>query len=219
MNKLDPEILTPKGRKTYDTILESAARSVASVGIQNTSITTIASISNKSRSLVAHYLPRQEDLLITIMEHIVRVGTQTVSPVEDTMTGEEKFLFSIRSNFTFFDRFPHYHSCQLQLLNAAAFREDCHKLNRSIYDAFIRRIGNYVRISVEERDLKTNERAIQEFSEEVYANLDGALIAYFYILTPVEREQYLKRYMARARKHLHFFLFSLQFPIDVSQSE
>jgi len=208
MQKIDQGLLTPKGRTTYRNIMESAARCVADLGIERTSVTAIAQKAGVSRSLVAHYLPSQNDLLLTIMHHISNVGTEMVTPQDGTQSGEDQLLFSVQSNFSFFEKFPHYFSCQLLLYSSSAIREDCRKLNRTIYESFIGRITGYLELSATEKKIEVKKEAIQRFAEQTYSNVDGAMVVYLFMLSQAEREDYRKRFMNRVQKDLRFFFFN-----------
>src|ERR1700690_3225941 len=60
-----------KAEKTQGKIIEAALKSFTQFGIEQSNYRTIAALAGMSRSLIQHYFPEHEDLLLTSVKYVL----------------------------------------------------------------------------------------------------------------------------------------------------
>jgi AcrR family transcriptional regulator len=60
-----------KGIRTSHEIMEAAIKCVATIGMENTSLTEIGKIAGVNRSLVAYHFPKKDELFFQITDYII----------------------------------------------------------------------------------------------------------------------------------------------------
>ena len=137
---------SPKGQLTRQKILRAATRVVARRGIEHASVTEISRTARTSRSLLPYYLPRQDELLITLIRFIAEEGYTYFTAAAATTPRRSRKLpagveHRLRLNWAFFRAHPHYFQCFMLFYFRCTYDPDCRALNTRIVetgtDAFL----------------------------------------------------------------------------------
>ena len=67
-----------KGNRTSHEIMEAAIKCVATIGMENTSLTEIGKIAGVNRSLVAYHFPKKDELFFQITDYVINDLTKFI---------------------------------------------------------------------------------------------------------------------------------------------
>lgn len=173
-------------------ILIAAAKVVALKGIEKASVTEIAKKARVTRSLIQYYLPKQQDLMVSLIELIAQEGYLFFVENDPLVKCRFKMPVAlekrIRLNFSFFAEYPHYFQCFMLFFYNASYRADCRALNTKIVNTAVAAMKE----SVKSEDL----------AERIYFAMNAAIQRCFI----VESSEALDRAVARYLKEVEELL-------------
>ena len=208
-----------KGQKTAVKILEAAARCVAKIGAEKTSITAIAHEAKLKRSLIAYHFPKKEDIFYHVMKHIMVQFGRSYLPSRPKISPAPKqekqdLLNLISAYMDYFQTYPHYFHCYLHCFYLASVHEHYKQLNTRILRRIIIRIQSKIKALTEAENLNVPMRDMEDFANIIYSNLLGTIMSYYTVIQDRPYEEYKKHgmqilfteidlFLERAKTHLH----------------
>lgn len=109
------EPLSAKADARRNAIIRAMIHSVATRGIHETSLFSVAKDMKTTRSLVTHYFKNIDALLEASVHYVLQVGQEiTVSRLVTSMTPEDALRAIVEATFDWFERDPE-HACLVQL--------------------------------------------------------------------------------------------------------
>ncbi|MBI2520108.1 MAG: TetR/AcrR family transcriptional regulator [Bdellovibrio sp.] len=193
---MNPKELS-KGQKTALRILEAAARCVAKIGAEKTSITAIAQEAKLKRSLIAYHFPKKEDIFYQVMKHImVQFGRSFLpsrpQPTANTKQEKQILLDLVSAYMDYFQTYPHYFHCYLHCFYLASVHEHYKKLNTRILKRIIIRLQIKIKALTESQGLIVPMHDIEDFANIIYSNLLGTIMSYYTVIQTRPYEEYKK---------------------------
>ena len=127
------KLLSPKGQRTQDAILEATTVCIARDGIESTSITAIANEAEVSRGLVAHYFPVKSKMFDDVVRYVsLRAYGFFQAHQESSQKSESAVLDRLHANLLLFTTYPHYYKTIALLYYLASIQPHYRKLNTAL---------------------------------------------------------------------------------------
>ena len=170
-----------KGQKTAIKIIEAAARCIAKIGAEKTSITAIAKEANLKRSIIAYHFPKKEMIFYQVMKHIMmNFGkNHLVEKLQKVSTNRESLEVLITTYLDYFYENPHYFRCYLHCFYLASFHEGYKQLNTNIFKRTVSRIAYTARKVAKEVGIVATVEDCESFAHIIYSNLLGIIMSYY----------------------------------------
>jgi|GEM_PF-6036836 len=207
-----------KGQRTSMKILEAAARCVAKIGAEKTSVTAIAEEAGLKRSLIAYHFPKKEEIFFRIMVHIMysfglfyrqRRKDNELQAMQNQKANElplQDIQLLAGSYLDYFHYYPHYFHCTLHCFYLASINRRYKILNTKILSRImIRLMGALKRLSVA-RQQQLSNRELEQIAQIIYSNLIGTVVSYFTLENPGEYQQFKKHCLELLTKEINLFL-------------
>jgi AcrR family transcriptional regulator len=193
-------------KDTKAMILETAAKCIARHGIEKSTTRKIAEMAGVSRGLVPYYIPKREDLLFQVIQHIFETVRAETKARNESLTGMEMLLSVLRTNFEEFLGRREYYACFLLSYYYCNFNKKFLKLHTEQYEHNRTGTIKYLEEEMKARKVKRTREAVERKAEEVLDLLDGGLLFF----SAVEQKRTLTEYTDRRifilRENLNKFL-------------
>jgi AcrR family transcriptional regulator len=191
-----------KSELTAKRILEAAAQSIATVGIEKASITDIARRAGVSRALVAHYFPKKSELFPKVIQHIAQAGYRLVEQPRADLSPAERVMEVLRSNFEFWFAHPEYFKCFFLFYYFASIDARYRQMNSGVTERAIARFEGLLKEHVADRKSGFADAAIRRWAESLHRELIGSVQQYFIVDQPGTMAEYQARALENFRLRL-----------------
>lgn len=194
-----------KGERTRSLILETAAVCIAKHGIDHTTTRLIASNAGISRGLVSYYIPKIDDLLELVIEHIVSSARAIVRKSTDEMSWQAKIDQLVRGNLESFDQHPHYYQCFLLSYYYSPIKKSFSELHRRIDQETYDYWYTCVRSLCQEHGVERTDNEIAASVRAAMNETEGSLL-YYFVIPPQDRKSYIDTCVASNKRRLEQLL-------------
>ena len=184
VSQMEPKLT--KGELTAARILEATTFCVATLGIEETSITRIAEKAGVSRGLVAHYFPEKSRMFLEVIRYIVERGYSRIDSPPKSTGPVERLIHVFKSNLEFFVAHPHYLKCFLLLYYFSSFDREYRDLNTTLNDRATERIRQGLVLC------KIREEG---FAEVLHSQLFGAIFKFYTTRHELTGKAYTARFV------------------------
>jgi len=191
---------------TKDKILQTAARCIATQGIERTTTRRIAEMAGVSRGLVPYYIPKRKDLLFEVINYIFRTVQSKARKNIADLTGVDFLLVALRTNFEEFLGKPHYYACFLLSYYYAHFNKKFLKLHTEQYRHNRTRFIQLLEVEAQKKGKTFSPESLALKAEEVLDLLDGGLLFYSAVEHELTLLEYTDRRMKIIENNLNLFL-------------
>lgn len=209
LNKMEfiPENEMTKGQKTALKILEAAARCVAQIGAEKTSISAIAHEANLKRSLIAYHFPKKDDIFYKVMQHIMyQFGRHHQPSRPDRPTIENNVEWLIEGYMDYFHAYPHYFHCYLHCFYLASVHHRYKLLNTAILRRIILRLMVYLRARLQTEGIEPKRQDLEDFGRILYSNLVGSIMTYYTAQTNLSYQEFKAGCLKILRQEIKIFI-------------
>ncbi len=200
-----------KGQRTAIKILEAAARCIAQIGAEKTSISAIAKEANLKRSLIAYHFPKKDDIFYKVMQHIMyQFGRYYIPsrPTRPTETNSVEWLFE--AYIDYFQEYPHFFHCYLHCFYLSSVHYRYKTLNTKILRRILLRIMVYMRTHIEHQGAHVRTQDLEDFSRLLYSNLVGSIMTYYTSETKVTYQEFKIHGLKILRQEIKIFIHVLK---------
>lgn len=195
-----------KGQQTAQKILEAAARCIAKVGIEKTSVTNIAKEAVLKRSLIAYHFPKKAEIFFKVITHIAEeLMVKRTEMTKDT-TGKLKLERVLLSYSDYFYDKTHNFNCFLHFQYLASIDSHYKKLNDQITKNALDVIKLAIQEVLNEEKVQYKENLVSDFAEALYMRLIGVIMRYYTTNHQFSTDDYQKRYIHVLREEIKFFV-------------
>lgn len=195
-----------KGQITAQKILEAAARCIAKVGIEKTSVTNIAKEAVLKRSLIAYHFPKKAEIFFKVITHIAEELMVKRTEMTTGTSGKLKLERVLLSYSDYFYEKNHNFNCFLHFQYLASIDNHYKKLNDQITKSALDVIGAAIQEVLTEEKVAYNEKLIMDFAEALYMRLIGVIMRYYTTNHQFSTDDYQKRYITILREEIKFFV-------------
>lgn len=195
-----------KGQVTAQKILEAAARCIAKVGIEKTSVTNIAKEAVLKRSLIAYHFPKKAEIFFKVITHIAEELMVKRTEMTTGTSGRLKLERVLLSYSDYFYEKNHNFNCFLHFQYLASIDGHYKKLNDQITNNALEVIKAAIEEVLAEEKVQFHEKLVLDFSEALYMRLIGVIMRYYTTNHQYSTDDYQKRYITILREEIKFFI-------------
>lgn len=195
-----------KGQITAQKILEAAARCIAKVGIEKTSVTNIAKEAVLKRSLIAYHFPKKAEIFFKVIGHIAEELMIKRTEMTTGTSGKLKLERVLLSYSDYFYEKNHNFNCFLHFQYLASIDGQYKKLNDQITKNALDVIKAAIQEVLDEEKVQYQEKLVLDFAETLYMRLIGVIMRYYTTNHQFSTDDYQKRYITILREEIKFFV-------------
>lgn len=195
-----------KGQITAQKILEAAARCIAKVGIEKTSVTNIAKEAVLKRSLIAYHFPKKAEIFFKVISHIAEELMEKRTEMTTGTSGRLKLERILLSYSDYFYEKNHNFNCFLHFQYLASIDGHYKKLNDQITKNALDVIKSAIDEVMSEEKIQASEKLVLDFAEALYMRLIGVIMRYYTTNHQFSTDDYQKRYITILREEIRFFI-------------
>lgn len=182
-----------KGERTAERILEATAHCIATFGIEESSITRIATQAEVSRALVAHYYPQKARIFLQVVHFIVEKAYLEIGAMPEG-TPQVRLLHVFRSNLEFFLKHSHYFKCFMLFYYMSGVDAEYRALNSKLTEVAVERIREPL------TELGMRDKALPDI---LHNQMLGAILKFHSTQVKEGPEVFVKTFLKRIKQQLN----------------
>lgn len=186
------QVAQTKGERTAERILEATAHCIATFGIEESSITRIATQAQVSRALVAHYYPQKARIFLQVVHYIVARAYDEIGATPEG-SAEARLMHVFRSNLEFFLKHAHYFKCFMLFYYMSGVDPEFKALNTKLTEVAIERIRENL-VGMGRRD-----KALPDI---LHNQMLGAILKFQSTQVKEGPEAFIKNFLKRIKQQL-----------------
>ena len=202
-----------KGQQTARKILSAAARCIAQIGIEKTSITALAKEAGLKRSLIAYHFPKKAEIFYLVVKNVTHEASVFLDASLDHQSfknSEDKLIKLLDLYMEFYIHNKDFFKCLLLLNYYSSLDEKYLEFNDQIALRVKKRIHELLEKIVDEQKLSKNSSVLEEATLRIYSLLLGSINLYYTIKHGKSEEEYRKKYADTYSKEIQAFLVELK---------